>query len=348
MKKLILTSLLIAQAIGMSAQNYKKVEPYLESITKYETFAAKAVDDYSVSIYQDTRKSGVRETLLSKLKEDRHLLTVHMHAVNNDTSYTLGLIDFIDAIIVYFEAGIGDFNVAEDALTNNYVQLEERFKLYNHHADKIEKKFIDLIKLKESFSLKHGLVMKIEYGRDVYKNQFFRYCGKFIEIISKVDFADIKLQQAMATRNTSEMNLHFEKLQDYLLEGKINMEKLGTFKENDRMYQQVNNYIDEFLRFQFHNKSLINLINKHNELVDYVAKNGKTDYYLAQANAYNMNRQPILESEKLVLGDKNNLIVNFTKELNQFQKEHLENLIYNGVKIKNHLFSKETVSMRKN
>ena len=202
MKKIFLTLAILLQLNGVFAQNYKKVEPYLETITKYEVFAAKAVDDYSISIYQDSRKEGVRQTLLGKLKGDRAILVNQKISVNNDTTYTMALVDFIDSIIVYFESSVGEFNIENEAKYSNYEQLEARFKLYNFHADIIEKKFIDLIKLKESFSMKHGLPIKIEYGRDVYKNQFFRYTGRLIEIISKIDFADIKLQQAIATKKS--------------------------------------------------------------------------------------------------------------------------------------------------
>ena len=107
MKKTILTILILFLYFEPYAQNYKKIEPYIETITKYEKFAAKAVDDYSISIYQDSRREGVRETLLSKLREDKLILSKNMFNVNNDTSYTEGLIDFISLIIEYFEKNTG-------------------------------------------------------------------------------------------------------------------------------------------------------------------------------------------------------------------------------------------------
>jgi hypothetical protein len=321
--------------VQLNAQNYKKVEPYIEAITKYEKFAAKAVDDYSISIYQDSRKEGVRETLIAKLKEDKQTLTTHKFSVNNDTSYTEGLVDFIDLLIEYFEKNVGEFNVEQDAIAISYEEFENRFKEYNLYADKIEQKFMGLIHLKESFALKHGMPIKIKYGRDVYKNQFFRYCGKFIEIISKIDFADIKFQNAIASKDPEKMKMHYQKLQDYLINAKVAAEKLGSFKENNRMYLQVNAYIDSYFKFQNLNKSKIDLAEKAMELKIYAATSKKEEFYIYQVDKYNKDRQILLENETKFHIEKSNLIITYSNEMNEFQREHLELLIEDEVKIKN-------------
>jgi len=345
MKTLILTLLSLFLVIQVNAQNYKKIEPYIEAITKYEKFAAKAVDDYSISIYQDARQAGVRETLLVKLREDKKLLSTHRFRVNDDASYTEGLIGFIDLLIEYFEKNVGEFNIDKDATAISYEELDERFKIYNLYADKIEKKFIELIQLKESFALNHGMPIKIEYERDLYKNQFFRYCGKFIEIIAKIDFADIKLQNAIAAKNSDEMKNHYEKLQDYLIDAKVAVEKLGNFKENNRMYLQINLYIDTYFKFQNLNKSKIDLLDKFNELKAYSASNSKDEFYNIQVDKYNNERKTVLETDIILFNEKNSLTVNYSKEMNEFQREHLELLIGDEIKIKNTLYSKENVSV---
>jgi len=344
MKKTILLFMILSLVLELNAQNYRKIDPYIEAITKYEKFAAKAVDDYSLSLYQDSRSNGVRETLLTKLKEDRHILSKHNFSVNKDSSYTEGLIDFISLLIEYFEKNVGEFNIEEDAKTISYEELENRFKIYNFYADKIEKKFITLIQLKEKFSFEHGLPIKIEYARDVYKNQFFRYCGKFIEIVAKIDFADIKLQEAIQSKNSIEMNYHYGQLQNYLNQGKINIENLGIFNENDRMYLKVNSYINSFNKYQIYNKNKIDLIEKYAELKGYASTNSKDDYYYSQTNIYNANRQILMQQEEELLFEKSNLVLSFNEELNEFQKEHLGNLINNEIKIKNTLFSKDSLS----
>lgn len=345
MKKTILTILILFLYFESYAQNYKKIEPYIETITKYEKFAAKAVDDYSISIYQDSRREGVRETLLSKLREGKLILSKNMFNVNNDTSYTEGLIDFISLIIEYFEKNVGEFNIDKDAKTIDYEEFEERFRTYNFYADKIEQKFIDLIQLKENFALKHGMPIKIQYGRDVYINQFFRYCGKFIEIIAKIDFADIKLQEAIEAKNSFEMTYHFDQLQSYLLQGKIAIEKFGNFKDNNRMYLQVNSYINAFLKYQFQNKNKIDLVIKYNELNTYASINKKDDYYYNQVSIYNNNRTIVQQQEPVFLTEKSNLVTHFYEELKEFQREHLEHLIYNEIKIKNTLYSNDQLSI---
>jgi hypothetical protein len=344
MKTLILTLMALFLVIQVNAQNYKKIEPYIEAITKYEKFAAKAVDDYSISIYQDTRKEGVRETLIAKLKEDKQILTTHKFSVNNDASYTEGLVDFIDLLTEYFEKNVGEFNIEQDATTIGYEELENRFKDYNVYADKIEQKFIGLIHLKESFAINHGMPIKIEYGRDLYKNQFFRYCGKFIEIIAKIDFADIKLQNAIASKNSDEMKMNYEKLQDYLIDAKVAVEKLGMFKENNRMYLQINSYIDAYFKFQNLNKSKIDLIQKSIELKSYAATNNKDEYYNIQVDKYNNDRKILLEMDTNFFNEKSNLVITYSKEMNEFQREHLELLIDDEVKIKNTLYTNKSVS----
>lgn len=345
MKKLTLITLILILHNTLIGQNYKKIEPYIETITRYEKFAAKAVDDYSISIYQDSRREGVRETLLSKLREDRLILSKNKFNVNGDLSYTEGLIDFISLLIEYFEKKVGEFNIEYDAKTISYEELEERFIIYNFFADKIEQKFIDLIKLKESFALKHGMPIKIQYGRDVYMNQFFRYCGKFIEIIAKIDFADIKLQEAITNKNSFDMNYHFNQLQNYLLHGKIEIEKIGNFRDNNRMYLQVNSYINAFIKYQSQNKSKIDLVTKFNELNAYSTVNKKDDYYYSQVTIYNNNRTIVQQLEPIFLTEKSNLVINFYEEVKEFQREHLENLIFNEIKIKNTLYSKEQLSL---
>lgn len=345
MKNFTLTLVSLFLAVQVSAQNYKKVEPYIESITKFEKFAAKAVDDYSISIYQDTRKSGVRETLLEKLKENKIILSNHKFSVNNDASYTEGLIDFLDLLTEYFEKNVGEFNINQDANAISYEELENKFKIYNEHADKIENEFMALIQLKESFSQRHGLPIKIEYSREVYKNQFFRYCGRFIEIVAKIDFADIKLQNAITSKNTDEMNIHYNQLQDYLVQGKLAIEKLGSFNKNDRMLLQVDSYINSYLKYQKNNKNKIDLIQKFVELKTYATTNNADEYYNLQVEKYNADRKTLVEQEALLINDKSNLVVTYNKQLDEFQREHLEQLILNELKIKNSLSSKENLSV---
>ncbi len=344
MKTLIFTLLSLFLVVQLKAQNYKKAEAYIEAITKYEKFAAKAVDDYSISIYQDSRKEGVRETLIAKLKEDNLILSNHKFSLNNDTSYTEGLIDFIGLLIEYFEKNVGEFNIEQDAKEISYEELENKFEIYNYYSDKIEQKFIALIHLKESFALNHGLPIKIEYGRDVYINQFFRYCGKFIEIVAKIDFADIKLQNAIASKNNDEMNIHYNQLQDYLIQGKVAIEKLGYFNENNRMFLQVDTYINAFLKYQNLNYNKIDLIENFLELKSF-APDGNDEYYNLQVDKYNANRKKILEQDTVFINEKYNIVETYNSELNEFQREHLEKLLDNEVKIKNTLYSNQNFSV---
>ena len=139
------------------------------------------------------------------------------------------------------------------------------------------------------------------------------------------------------------MNLHYNKLQEYLLTGKLNIEKLGSFKENDRMYLNVTHYISSFMKFQVHYKNVMNLNQKFEEMKSYAAKNGKDEFYNTEVKKYNSDRKLVIDNDILTVSEKNMLIITFTEELNKFQKEHLENLLYNSVKIKNQI-----VSMRKN
>lgn len=335
MKAYLQLIILIFVAKISIAQNYRTIEPYLTTITKYESFAAKAVDDYSLSIYQDSRKDGVRETLLTKLKEDRVILNTQMINVNKDTSYTEGLIEFIDLLIEYFEKNIGEFNIDNDSKNISYDELEHRFRLYNFYSDKIENKFIETVKLKEVFANNHGLPIVVDYSRDVYKNQFFRYSGKIIEIVAKIDFADIKLQNAINNKVINELDYNFEKLDSYLNEGKELLNEIGFFMNNDRMFLQTLKYIEAFEKYQNHNKSKIELVKKYNELLNYKKNIGEDQYYTSQANQFNNNRLLLYNLNNELLIEKSTVVTNFYSELNEFQREHLENLIENKFKIQN-------------
>ena len=93
------------------------------------------------------------------------------------------------------------------------------------------------------------------------------------------------------------------------------------------------------------NKNKIDLVIKYNELNTYASINKKDDYYYNQVSIYNNNRTIVQQQEPVFLTEKSNLVTHFYEELKEFQREHLEHLIYNEIKIKNTLYSNDQLSL---
>jgi len=336
MKKIILTLLLLVQVNESVAQNTSKTEYFLEMITKYENFAAKSVDDYTISLYQNNGRSEESDLIVTKLNEDRHFLDEQKLGFFNDTTYTVGVVDFLDTVILYFESSSNSTDLSK----LSHTELEDYLSNLATTARSIDEKYMALMKQKELFFAKHNLPIKMEYEGTTYRNQFFRFTSNFMEIITKIDYADFKLQESLLQKNKDSIAVHASRLQDYIASSKEKLEKLGSYKNEERMFYEVSNYVSKFQKFHNNTKNIINLLTRYDDLK---SSSSTSEGYAKKERLFNSDKQFALENAKMMQIEKNNLVVSFDNELNNYKDTEIEIIIYFTPYVKNQL-----VSMRKN